>query len=84
MPVADYVEALDLVFLDADNNATANTEEVRSIQVAVVAKTAKSDFYYTDKEIFKNIQGTTVLGPEGDGFRRMVLAEHVKCRNLGL
>jgi type IV pilus assembly protein PilW len=84
MPVADHVETLDLVFLDADNVPTANTEDVRSIQVTIVTKTAQTDNYYNDQEIYQNLQGNVVLGPEGDGFRRMVLAEHVKCRNLGL
>jgi type IV pilus assembly protein PilW len=84
MSVAEHVEILDLVFLDADNNATANPDEVRSIQVTIVAKTSQIDNFYSDQETFRNLQGTTVLGPEGDGFRRMLLAEQVKCRNLGI
>jgi type IV pilus assembly protein PilW len=83
-PVAEYIDALDFVFLDADNAQTVDPALVRSVQIAIVARSAKEDRFYTDNLFFTNLQGDVIYGPAGDSFRRILLKAQIKCRNLGL
>ena len=70
-------------FLDANNAATANADEVRSVQITLVAKTAKKDNNYTSSFSYQDLQGNTYV-TAGDGYRRSALSMQVNCRNLGL
>lgn len=83
-PVAEFIEALDLVFLDEDDSETADTGLIRSVQITLVARTQKEDKDYVNNFTYRNQQGQTLLGPAGDGFRRAMLSTQVRCRNLGL
>ena len=83
-PVAEYIDALDLVFLNGDNVQTGTVADIRSVQITLVARTKRADTDYTNNFVYKNKQGATVFGPAGDGYRRRVLTTQVKCRNLGL
>ena len=88
IPVAENIDALNLVFLDADNNVIAvpstNIGDIRSIQITLVARAARSEQNYVNNFVYENQQGTVVYSPGGDGLRRMLLTTQVKCRNLGL
>ena len=81
--VADYIEALDFVYLDADGNVTADTDAVRSIQITVVARAERPDQRYTNNDAYLNQQGGTALPAQADSYRRKALNVEVKCRNLG-
>ena len=82
--VAENIDALDFVYLDADENVTIDRLAVRAVQITLVARTGRGDPGFTDTETYTNLQGTTILAAQNDNFRRRVLSTHVKCRNMGL
>jgi hypothetical protein len=87
-PIAEYIDAFNLVYLDEDGNTTTTADDVRSVQVTVIASSENKDQKFTDNRIYKNQQGTVILDKSGDEnkdhFRRRMLSYEVKCRNLGL
>lgn len=82
--VASNIDALNFVYLDANGNVTADLAKIRSVQLTVVARTEAPSGGYVDKASYKNLQGTVVLPPKNDGFRRRAFATNIRCRNLGL
>jgi len=82
--IAENIDALDSVYLDASNTVTANLASIRSVQVSVVAKTGRADAGYVDQNNYENQQGVEILAAPNDGLRRKLLTTHIKCRNLGL
>jgi len=81
--VAENIDALDLVYLDSDGNPTANLSEIRSVQISIVARTNhRMPSGYKDDTTYLNQQGTAILGPQNDPFRRKQLGLAVECRNL--
>jgi type IV pilus assembly protein PilW len=83
MAVAEYIDWLNFVCLDANHASTTNPLLVRSIEVTMVARTGRGDRGYTDTKQYKNNWGNT-FGPKNDNHRRMALHREVYCRNLGL
>ena len=83
-PVAENIDALDFVYLDANENVTVDRLAVRSVQISLVARTGRRDLGFTDTTTYTNLQGTTILAAQNDNFRRRVLSTHVRCRNMGL
>jgi hypothetical protein len=69
-PVAENIEALNLVYLDdlgqEISNLSDRKSDIRSVKITLVAKTAKPD------PAFK----------QNGGFRIKTLTEQVVCRNL--
>lgn len=83
--VAENIDALDFVYLDGEGNPTATVFEIRSVQLSVLARTERWDPGYRNTSVYQNQQGTTIFTPPtGDNFRRRLLTEEFKCRNLGL
>lgn len=82
--IAENIDALNFIYLDTDGNQTAVPSKMRSVQITMVAKTARGDLGYVDKEEFRNQLDTPLLGPVNDSFRRRRLTAEVTCRNLGL
>ncbi|RLB42459.1 MAG: hypothetical protein DRH12_05705 [Deltaproteobacteria bacterium] len=82
--LAENIDALNFVYLDENGVVTANLSAIRSVQITIVAKTAKPDPSYLDTQNYTNQQGTTILVSPNDHFRRRILAAEVRCRNLGL
>ena len=83
-PVAENIDALNFVYLDEDNNVTTNADNVRSIQISIVARTQRDDEGYVDSTVYRNKQNTVILAAPNDNFRRRLLTTTVKCRNIGL
>ncbi|MBW1801415.1 MAG: PilW family protein [Deltaproteobacteria bacterium] len=83
-PAAANIDALNLVYLDAAGAATATVSQMRSVQIAVVARTEREDPGYTNNETYTNQLGTTIYTAPGDHYRRRLSIAQVKCRNLGL
>jgi len=92
-PLAENIDALDFVYLDGASppnvldddgmgNVTTNIDQIRSVQVTVVARTGRADPGYTDTQIYTNLQGQTILGVQNDNFRRRTLSTTIACRNL--
>jgi type IV pilus assembly protein PilW len=82
--LAEYIDALDFVFLNADNNPTTIPSEIRTVQITIVARSERFDRDYTNNFIYRNQDGRTVLGSQGDRYPRRILSTRVKCRNIGL
>ena len=92
-PLAENIDALNFVYLDGASppnvldddgfgNVTTNINQIRSVQVTVVARTGRADPGYTDARIYTNLQGQTILGVQNDNFRRRTLSTTIACRNL--
>jgi type IV pilus assembly protein PilW len=83
-PVADNIQELWFVYLDANNNVTATLANIRSVEITLVARTGRTTKDYVNTLTYSNKLGTKTFGPYNDGFHRSVLSEQVNCRNLGL
>lgn len=59
-----------------------NTEDIRAVQITLVARTERVNPTYTDTGIYTNQQGTVILPQQNDNFRRKRLTAQVCCRNL--
>jgi type IV pilus assembly protein PilW len=82
-PVAENIDVLEFIYLDAGGSVTATADDVASVQVTLVARTGRRDPGYTNKEVYRNLQGT-ILPTPNDNFRRKALSTHIKVRNSGL
>ncbi len=90
--IAENVDALNFVYLDASSNqlddgggsVVASIDQIRSIQVSLVARTAKIDSHYKNSAAYENQQATTIYTAPDDNYRRKVLSTQITCRNLGL
>lgn len=86
--IAENIDALNFAYLDEDGTVlatpVANLEDIRSVQITLVAKTGRGDPGYTNTAAYANQQGTEILPAQNDSFRRRRLTAQLKCRNLGL
>lgn len=85
--IAENIDALNFVYLDEDSAvlvAPIDTSKIRAVQVTVVARTGQGDPGYSNSVEYKNKQGTTILAPQNDDFRRIMMSTHIKCRNMGI
>ena len=82
--VAENIDAIDFVYLDASGVTTSSLTNVRSIQVSMVARTGKGDQGYVNSDSYQNQEGTEILSAQNDNIRRRLLTREIKCRNLGL
>ena len=84
--VAENIDALEFIYLDADGNVTTTAALVTSVQVSLVARTdrkARGDL--VNNTVYRNLRGDPINDDAyGDAYRRRVLSTRVKCRNLGL
>ena len=78
------IDVLDLVYLNENGGSTSTLSEIRSVQISIVARTGQVDPGYTNNTFYLNQQGTEIYPASGDSYRRRLLTEQVKCRNLGL
>lgn len=82
------IDALDFVYLDGNGVPTADTADIRSIQVSLVARSSASPsaltYGHVDTRSYQNQQNTEILPPQNDAFRRILMSIEVKCRNMGL
>ena len=86
-PVAEYIDALDFVYLDSNGHKIAppiDPKKIRSVQITLVGRTSKMLPDYKDTNTYKNQQGKVILQPPNDAYMRMILTTEVLCRNLAL
>lgn len=89
--IAEDVEALDFEYLDNDyndiGNPVANADDIRAVQVSIVARGERVVGTPAYSLTFINQQGKEIW-PDGatpdDRYQRRYLTTTVKCRNLGL
>jgi type IV pilus assembly protein PilW len=93
--VAEHIEVLNFVYLDENGNRLgplpldpANLALIRSVQITLIARSGEIVpvlmMKHTDNRTYTNQQGDALLVNPNDNFRRIILTENVKCRNLGL
>jgi type IV pilus assembly protein PilW len=82
--VAENIEAVEFQYFDEDGSVTAVLDEIRSIQVAILARTNRIDNKYTDTNVYYTDADGVDWGPYGDSYRRRFQLMTVRCRNLGL
>lgn len=89
-PVAQNIDVLDLVYLNRNGAVlgplplgVVQMDSVRAIEITVVARAYQADPDYTNGESYYNRQGTLILGPQNDHYRRMIMSTVVKLRNMG-
>jgi len=83
---AENIEEIEFLYTLADGtNATApaNPNDIRSVQITILAKTEHKDSKFSDTKTYTTPSGAN-WGPYNDGFRRRLLSTTVKCRNMGL
>jgi type IV pilus assembly protein PilW len=84
--VADFIEALNFVYLDNAGIPTTQPSEVKSVQVTIVARSGRQVpvlfFKQTDSRTYFNQQGQIILPAQDDNFRRIAVTADIKCRNL--
>ena len=88
-PLAEFIDALNFVYLDNSANIVTNplnASNVKSVQVTIVARSSQNVpvmfFMQTDNQTYQNQQGTIILVPPNDQFRRMMVTSDIVCRNL--
>jgi len=91
-PVAENIEALDFVYLDANgNNADVDGNKeldenemktVRRVQVTMIGKTERKDLDYADSTVYKNKLEEVILTVQPDHYRRRMISANIECRNL--
>lgn len=90
--LAENIEALNFVYFDRNGNIlptpVATVNDISSIQVTIIAKsgtTIPAMFQrHRDNKAYSNRQGTEILPAQNDDFRRVMLVQEFKCRNLQL
>jgi type IV pilus assembly protein PilW len=97
IPVAEYIDALNFVYLDKDGNDLAddgagnvtnpaNIDKICSVELTIVARTAMQDPGYVDTNAYYNPRDPVnpILNAPNDRHRRKLLSTHIRCRNLGM
>jgi type IV pilus assembly protein PilW len=86
--LAGNIDALNLVYLNKYGSVIAtpvtDLEQIRSIQITIVARANKQDKNFRNSSQYTNSQGEVVLASQNDGYRRRALTTTVRCRNMGL
>ena len=82
-PLARNIEAVEFVYLDADNNVTANTDKIRSVVISLLARAGQPDRDFVNSKGYQAFSGTN-WGPFNDNYRRRLMIQQINCRNMGL
>lgn len=80
-PAAENMDGLNFVYLDENGTPTSVLSEIRSVEVTLLARTARGDPGYWDNTIYANQRGA-MLYAANDNFRRQMLTANIKCRNM--
>jgi hypothetical protein len=70
--------------LQADPDDALLMASIRSVQVAIVVRTTNEDYRYTNREEYRNAQGSLIYRGPGDNFRRRLSIKEIKIRNAEL
>jgi type IV pilus assembly protein PilW len=95
VPVADNVDAIELLYHLADGTITTNPaspSEIRVMDISLLVRTGQQIKGYTDRATYfpasnpdhETGVGKKVWGPFNDPYQRRLLITQIKCRNLGV
>lgn len=80
-PAAENMDGLNFVYLDENGTPTNVLSEIRSVEVTLLARTARGDPEYWNNTIYANQRGAVIYAAN-DNFRRQMLTTNIKCRNM--
>jgi type IV pilus assembly protein PilW len=83
-PIAENVDALDLVWLSPTGAETTNPADASSVQITMVVRAPRVERDFKDTNTYTNMQGDTILAAPNDHHRRRVLSTQVKLRNINI
>jgi len=82
----DNVRVLNFVYLDRNGAPTNNIEEIRGVDVTIIAESGQSDrgflTRHTDDRSYENAWDDEILPSQNDTVRRLQLSTNITCRNL--
>ena len=81
--IAENIEELEFQYLDADGNVTINRDDVKTIQVSLLARVGQSDRKFHNNITYTSASGVD-WGPYNDGFRRRFQIVNINLRNVGI
>lgn len=81
--IAENIQAVEFLYLDSTGAITAVINDIRSIQLTILARAGRSDPKFINSMTYTTPSGQ-VWGPYNDNFRRRMLTTTIKCRNLGV
>jgi type IV pilus assembly protein PilW len=90
--VSENIETIEFQYLDASgsdlgdpsgNVPTASLDDIRSVQVTILARASKPDRKFVNNMTYTSASGVP-WGPYNDNYRRRLLTKTVNCRNMGL
>jgi type IV pilus assembly protein PilW len=81
--VAENIDALNFIYLDANGNITTTLANIRSVEITIVARTGEDLKASPNNMVYTNQRGTQIFA-QNDRYNRKRLTAVVKCRNLGL
>ena len=95
--IAENFQAVEFHYLDANGNTTADPEEVRTVQVSLLAVANEPDLHFHNNLVYcpaSNPENPAtgqctnpalaVWGPYNDDYRRRLLITTMEIRNLGI
>lgn len=82
VPIAERIDNIEFNYLDEDGNVTADMDDIRWIQVSMLARARQADPDFTNTTTYTAGSGATWV--KNDNFRRRLLISTVKLRNIGL
>jgi len=82
--VAQNIDALNFVYLDANGIETAVLADIRSVEITIVARISRPLRDSPNNRDYFNQRNTQILSAQGDRYSRRRLTSAIKCRNLGL
>lgn len=82
--VAESFEELEFVYLDAAQAPTTTLDDIRSVQISILAAARHPDRNYTNTQSYMSASGVDWTPATPDNLRRRFQTVLVKCRNMGL
>ncbi len=82
---AENIQAVEFLYLDSAGAATTVLNNIRSVQVTLLARASRPDQNFTNtRTYYTRTAPTPNWGPYNDNFRRRMVTTTIRCRNLGI
>ena len=87
--IATNIDALNFTFIDKNNNViddpttTANRDQIRHVEMSIIARTENRDYKYNSSKTYTNKQGDELCPTcQNDHYHRQQLSSTVRLRNF--
>ncbi len=87
--IADYIECLDFVYLDATGNIISpfplsenDRRRIRSVEITLVARSENQNVSHLDNTTYTNLRGDELIKNKNDHYHRRSLSKIILLRNL--